>query len=185
MVDDTRGFSIARSRDTCRVYASAGLSRILFLFPDSGEIRYIREPRKRGCRVRSVTGDVWTVAEVFRSGIDTYTVICLAASPGVRDLAADLLERARNSLSPLRHAVSVSRTEQPSTDLRTREKTFARTMPVPIDQRLTDAPDWVVTPVPPNASDAPIDAALVSKAARIGVVDKNPRGMVPSRPDDG
>ena len=151
--------SIARSRDTCRVSDTAAQSRILFLFPDSGEIRYMREPPKLGCRVRSVTGGVWTVAEVLKSGIDTHTVTCLAPSPGVRDLAADLLERARDSLSPLRHAVSASRTEQPSTDLRTRENNFARTMPVPIDQRMTDGPDWVVTPVLPNASDAPTDSS--------------------------
>ena len=115
---------------------------------------------------------------MLKSGIDTYTVTCLAPSPGVRDLAADLLERARDSLSPLRHAVSVSRTEQPSTDLRTRKNDVARTVPVPLDQRMTDVPDWVVTPVLPNASDAPIDSALVSKATRIVVVNTNPGGMV-------
>ena len=172
------GFSIARSRDTRRVSNAAAQSRILFLFPDSSEIRHLREPPKLRSRVRSATGGVWTVAEVLKSGIDTYTVTCLAPSPGVRDLAADLVERARDSLSPLRHAVSVSRREQPSTDLRTREDSVARTMPVPTDQRMTAVPDWVVIPVLPNASDAPIDSAVVSEATRIVVVNTNPRGMV-------
>ena len=82
-------------------------SRVLFLFPDSSEIRYIRKP-KPGDRVRSEKGDIWTVGEVMRSGIDTYTVACVAPSPGVRKLALDLLELARESISPSRPAAADS-----------------------------------------------------------------------------
>ena len=133
-------------------------SRVLFLFPDSSELRSMREPPKLGRRVRSVKGDVWTVAEVLKSGIDTYTVTCAPPPGGVRDLAADLLELARNSISPPRHAVPVSPTEEPRTDKRTRETNCGRTVLVPIDQRMTDVPDWVIPPDVPNASDAPFDS---------------------------
>jgi len=50
--------------------------------------------------------------KVLKTGTDTYTVAC--ASPlGLRDLTADLLELARNSISPSRHAVPVSPREEP------------------------------------------------------------------------
>ena len=98
------------------------------------------------------------VGLVLKSGIDTYTVSCVPPPAGVRDLVADLLEVARNSISPSRHAVPVS-TEEPITDERTRETNYGRTVPVPMDQRMTDVPDWVKPrPDVRNASDAPIDS---------------------------
>jgi len=116
--------------------------RVLFLFPDSSEIRYMREPPTIGRRVRSAKGDVWTVAEVLKSGIQTYTVSCVAPPKGVRDLVADLLELARNSTSPSRLAVPDSRAESP----------------MPVEQPMTPAPDWVaLPPYDPIASDAVID----------------------------
>jgi len=117
--------------------------RVVFLFPDSSDIRYMREPPAIGRRVRSEKGDIWTVAEVLKSGIQTYTVTCVAPPKGVRDLVADLLELARNSISHSRLAVPDSRAESP----------------MPIDQRMTHPPDWVaLPPYVPSASDAFIDS---------------------------
>ena len=71
--------------------------RVLFFFPDdTSEGRYMREPPRLGHQVRSPEGAVWTVAEVFHTGLDTYTVMCEAPS-----LAPDLLQRAKDSISPL------------------------------------------------------------------------------------
>jgi len=147
-------------------------SQMLFLFPDSSELRYMREPPKLGGRVRSASGDVWTVADVLKSGIHIYTVTCVAPAQhlgGVRDLAADLLAFARNVFSQSRHAVAGPRTEEPRAEIRTRETNYGRTVAVPIDQRMTDVlrgrghlgtgdPDWgKLPPDVPNASDAPVD----------------------------
>ena len=97
--------------------------RVLFLFPDSSELRDVRKPPRRGHHVRSPEGAVWKVAEILKSGHETYTVTCVAPSrmgkmpnlaadhmrnavrrrtrdPDNQDLAADLLERARKSISP-------------------------------------------------------------------------------------
>ncbi len=121
---------------------SSAQSRVLFLFPDAGELRYMQEPPKLGQRVRSVDGDVWTVAEVMKSGIDTYTVSCTPRLGSVQDLAADLLEPARKSIL--------------------RQINHGRTAPMLIDQNMSDLP-WVKPPPnAPNASDAPIDSEETS-----------------------
>ncbi len=54
----------------------------------------MRKPPKLGRHVRSPEGGAWKVAEVFKSGLDTYTVTC------EQDLAADLLLRVRDAVSP-------------------------------------------------------------------------------------
>ena len=75
---------------------------VLLLFPDSSEIRDRDEPPRRGRRFRSGWGNVWVVDEVVASGVDTYTVTCVAPRRGLegtKDLTTDLLERARESIS--------------------------------------------------------------------------------------
>gem|GEM_PF-1374969 len=143
--------------------------RVLFFFPDdTSEGRYMHEPPRLGGQVRSPGGAVWTVADVFHTGLDTYTVTCAPPQGGVRDLAADLLELARDSISRLiNHGRTVpmpidqnmtdhGRTvpmpiDQNMTDL-------GRTVPMPIDQNMTDFL-WVkLPPEVPNASDAPTDS---------------------------
>ena len=93
--------------------------RVLFFFPDdTSEIRYMREPPRLGRHVRSPEGAVWRVADVFHTGLDTYTVTCVEPPRHIRsvhDLAVDLLELARKSISPSRPAVSDPRHQ--STDL--------------------------------------------------------------------
>ena len=96
--------------------------QVVFLFPDSSELRSMRVCPQVGRHVRSPAGAVWRVAEVLKSGIDTYTVTCVAPSRVVtlphlaadqlrharrrprdhnhQDLAADLLQRAKDSMSP-------------------------------------------------------------------------------------
>ncbi|CAN5684838.1 hypothetical protein BH18ACT13_BH18ACT13_09380 [soil metagenome] len=113
--------------------------RVLFFFPDdTSEGRYMYEPPRLGHQVRSPGGTVWTVVDVFHTGLDTYTVTCAPPQGGGRDLAADLLEPARNSISRLIN--------------------YGRTVPMPIDQNMTDLP-WVkLPPEAPNASDAPTDS---------------------------
>jgi hypothetical protein len=76
---------------------------LVLLFPDSSEFRWVHRIPRRGSRIRSRIGDVWTVSEVLQSGADTYTVFCVAPREGlggVRELAADLLARARESIRP-------------------------------------------------------------------------------------
>ena len=55
-------------------------STVLFILPDSGEIRYTGEPPRLDSRVRSPSGDVWTVARVTYEGSDTFTVTCVERS---------------------------------------------------------------------------------------------------------
>jgi hypothetical protein len=95
------------------------VSTVLFLFPNSREIRHMRDPPRLGSRVRSRRRATYTVAEVIDWGSDTYTAICVgtaSASATVperaagqesavrerhrydKDLAADLLQRTRDSL---------------------------------------------------------------------------------------
>lgn len=131
-------------------------SRVLFLFPDSSEIRYTRKP-KPGDRVRSKKGIIWTVGEVMRSGIDTYTVACVAPSPGAHKLALDLLQLARESISPSRFAAADLPADQ-SIDVRLRsENDYGRTMLAPIDERVTDGPDPVVVTYGPDWVVVPPD----------------------------
>lgn len=132
-------------------------ARVLFLFPDSSEIRHMRKPPTIGLRVRSEKGDVWTVAEVLKSGIDTYTVTCVAPPKG---LVADLLERARNSISPSRLAVPDSRVVGVASRSTSEVSGgWQADSPMPIDQPMTSGPDWVVPP----ASDALIDSQDTSE----------------------
>ena len=96
--------------------------QVVFLFPDSSELRSMRVCPRVGRHVRSPAGAVWRVAEVLKSGIDTYTVTCVAPSRVAKlpdlaadqlrharrrprdhnhqDLAADLLQSAKDSMSP-------------------------------------------------------------------------------------
>ena len=65
----------------------------------------MREPPMLGSRVRSPSGAVWTVAQIIDYGSDTYTATCVAVERRKRkgddkDLAAHLLQRTRESLSP-------------------------------------------------------------------------------------
>lgn len=53
-------------------------SRAVFLFHGSAEIRLVRKRPKRGGRVTNSRGDDWVVADVLQSGVDTYTVTCVA-----------------------------------------------------------------------------------------------------------
>jgi hypothetical protein len=99
------------------------ISTVLFIFPNSRDIRHMREPPRLGSRVRSPRGDVWTVAKVIDYGSDTYTAICVGKSWAAtvphraadqlneevkqkkRDrkrkaLAVEVLKRAKVSLSP-------------------------------------------------------------------------------------
>jgi len=85
--------------------------RILFLCPDSSELRHMRDAPRLGSRIRSPQGAAWTVADVVKSGKNTFTVTCVARSEyaaSVRDLAGDLLETVRHSISRSR-PVSESR----------------------------------------------------------------------------
>jgi len=76
---------------------------LVLVFPDSTEGRWVWEPPRIGSEIKSRPGKNWRVEEVLESGADLYTVHCgpppRLASP--RDLATDLLERARRSMSPL------------------------------------------------------------------------------------
>jgi hypothetical protein len=88
------------------------VSTVLFVFPDSREVRHMAEPPRVGSRVRSPRGAVWTVAQVVDYGSDTYTAACVGASRmdeaekrrnpdrDDEDLAAGLLQRVKDSLSP-------------------------------------------------------------------------------------
>jgi hypothetical protein len=101
------------------------VATVLFMFPDSHQVRHMGKPPRLGSRVRSPRGAVCTVAEVVDWGSDTYTATCVGkASPfdavpkraagrkqptkesevakvphrDDKDLAADLLQRTRDSL---------------------------------------------------------------------------------------
>lgn len=85
--------------------------RVLFLFPDSSELRHMRDAPRLGSRIRSPQGAAWTVADVVKSGKTTFTVTCVARSDygaSVRGLAGDLLEAVRHSISRSRLPVSES-----------------------------------------------------------------------------
>ena len=87
--------------------------RVLFFFPDdASEVRFMREPPAPGRLVRSPEGAAWRVADVFHTGLETYTVMCekpplIAKVPELAAdhlrqadaLAADLLHRAKDSIA--------------------------------------------------------------------------------------
>ena len=54
------------------------MTRAVFLFHGSAEIRPVRKRPKRGVRVKNSRGDEWIVGDVLQSGVDTYTVTCVA-----------------------------------------------------------------------------------------------------------
>ena len=87
--------------------------RVLFFFPDdASEVRDMREPPAPGRTVRSPQGAVWRVADVFHTGVDTYTARCeeprlIAKMPKLATdqlrqadaLAADLLHRTKDAVN--------------------------------------------------------------------------------------
>ena len=72
---------------------------LVLIFPDSSESRWDWEPPRIGSEIKSRFGKNWRVEEVMQSGADVYTVHC---GPSQQSLAADLLDRARETLSPRR-----------------------------------------------------------------------------------
>ena len=73
----------------------ASTTRAVFLFHDAAELRWVRTvPRHGGC-VRSSRGTDWIVDDVVRSGVDTYTVTCVAPGELVskRERAVSYLRR--------------------------------------------------------------------------------------------
>ena len=70
---------------------STRVTRAVFLFHGSAEIRPVRNRPKRGGRVKSSRGDEWIVADVLQSGVDTYTVTCVA--PGEFERSARACRR--------------------------------------------------------------------------------------------
>ena len=69
-------------------------TRAVFLFHNAAELRLVSKiPRHGGC-VRSSQGTDWIVDDVVRSGIDTYTVTCVA--PG------ELLDKRERAVAYLR-----------------------------------------------------------------------------------
>ena len=118
------------------------VSTVLFMFPDSRAIRHLGEPPKLGSRVRSPRGAVWTVAQVIDYGSDTYTATCVGTSRVAavprrapdhvneavkqrerdrndKDVAADLLQRAKDSLSPPRDQQAMAAPQLHSVGTRT------------------------------------------------------------------
>jgi hypothetical protein len=77
---------------------------VVLLFPEyRPDMRWVDEVPRVGSRITDGFGQSWRVAEVVRSGIHTYTVVCEQPThrlANVTDLAGDLLERARKAISP-------------------------------------------------------------------------------------
>jgi hypothetical protein len=86
--------------------------RCILSFPGSTETRWFDKPPSPGTRILDRAGHgyyarAWVVAEVLRSGRDTYTVVCVGRSqylerlrngPGFQpDLGAELLEVVRRT----------------------------------------------------------------------------------------
>ena len=67
----------------------ASKTRAIFLFHGAAELRWVRKVPRHGVRVRSSEGTDWIVDDVLRSGVDTYTVTCVAPAE-----LADMRERA-------------------------------------------------------------------------------------------
>ena len=51
---------------------------VVFLFPDSAEVRYLSRPPAPRTRVRSSNGHVWIVSNVVRTGENTFSAHCVA-----------------------------------------------------------------------------------------------------------
>jgi hypothetical protein len=76
---------------------------LVLVFPDATEFRWVSQVPRRGSRIRRAdAAAVYTVTDVLRSGIATYTVHCVPNKHGrtdLKDIATDLLDRARKSIS--------------------------------------------------------------------------------------
>ena len=71
------------------------ISTVLFIFPDSREIRHMREPPSLGSRVRSRHGRAWAVAQVIDNGSDTYTATCVGSAEQLGRVRREELRRVR------------------------------------------------------------------------------------------
>ena len=72
-------------------------TRAVFLFHDAAELQWVSKvPRHGGC-VRSSQGTDWIVDDVVQSGVNTYTVTCVAPGefPDKRERAVAYLRRDR------------------------------------------------------------------------------------------
>lgn len=65
--------------------------KVVIRFPRTTETWSLNEPPRRGQRVRSHSGDVYFVADVLESGINTYVVTCASR----RDFLEDLRQQSR------------------------------------------------------------------------------------------
>lgn len=76
-------------------------TRAVFLFHDTSELRWVSKAPRHGVRVRSNQGTDWIIDDVVRTGVDTYTVTCVA--PGeladTRERAVAYLRRDREFLA--------------------------------------------------------------------------------------
>jgi hypothetical protein len=76
---------------------------LILVIPDARpESRWAQEIPRIGGRIEDARGRDWRVAEVLRSGRETYTVVCEPLSAGlaaVPELASDLLDRARRAVA--------------------------------------------------------------------------------------
>ena len=72
----------------------ASKTRAVFLFHSTAELRWVNKVPRHGVRVRSSQGTDWIVDDVVRSGVDTYTVTCIA--PG------ELLDKRERAVAYLR-----------------------------------------------------------------------------------
>ena len=73
-----RGSRARRAGLRAGVQVGVEVTRAVFLFHGSAEIRPVRHRPKRGARIKNSRGDEWIVADVLQSGVDTYTVTCVA-----------------------------------------------------------------------------------------------------------
>ena len=75
----------------------ASKTRAVFLFHNAAELRWVHSVPRHGGRVRSGQGTDWIVDEVVRSGVDTYTVTCVAPAEfaGKRERVTAYLRRDR------------------------------------------------------------------------------------------
>jgi len=60
------------------VFRGTRATSAVFLFHEAAEVRRVSKRPKRGSRVKRGLGSDWIVADVLQSGVDTYTVTCVA-----------------------------------------------------------------------------------------------------------
>lgn len=100
--DRARWLCLPRSRDTCGVQPRPDVYLILVIPDARPESRWAQEIPRIGGRIEDARGRDWRVAEVLRSGRETYTVVCEPLPAGlaaVPELASDLLDRARRAVA--------------------------------------------------------------------------------------